>query len=225
MRWLDSIGKIFILAAAAVIILWLLLDKCNPTSGISDKVRKDAIARALDSAGKKWQLREDSLKFQAHGIEERVDSLREAKTISDQKVKIYSDRAAALSTEIIRARTNRDTTILMEKCDSLAHVVQRLNFSLVHHKWIIDSLIITQDNLVSANEKRAEESAKFIRAMDDSITAISAMFDDLDSRHTKALKKLGRKYTVSLSAGYGIAPSTSFQPFVGITFGRTLIRF
>lgn len=93
MKWLDSIGKLFILAAAIVVILWLLLDKiqCNRINGISEKVHKDAIVRALDSAHADWQTKEDSLIATSERVEDKVDSLKEAKRKIDGKLRVYME--------------------------------------------------------------------------------------------------------------------------------------
>jgi hypothetical protein len=227
MKWLDSIGKLFILAAAAVIILWLLLDRvhCNGTKGISEKQHKDAIMKALDSAHQEWQSTEDSLITSSEKIEDKVDSLKEAKRKSDSKLRVYMDKTAELAAEVIRARIAGDTTIFMDKCDSLAHLVEGLNFSIAGYTWTIDSLTAAQDELVKTNKTRAEESAKLIKRLRDSALTLSLLFDDVHSKYQRALKKASKKYSISASAGYGIAPQTNFMPFVGITFSRTLIRF
>lgn len=227
MKWLDNIGKLFILVAAIVITLWLLLDnfQCNKINGISEKQHKDAVIRALDSAHAGWKSREDSLIAFSEKAKDKVDSLKKAKRKTDSKLRVYMDKAAELAAEVIRARLAGDTTIFMDKCDSLAGIVHGLNFSIAGYRWTIDSLVTAQDDLAKTNKTRAEESAKLIKQLRDSTQVLSLLYDDVHSEYRRELKKSGKKYSISASAGYGIAPQTNFLPFVGITFSRTLIRF
>lgn len=226
---LNNVGKLSIIALAGVIIIWLLLDKvqCNSPSPLGEE--KQAVVRALDSAEQVWFAKEDSLKLLAATESQRLDSLRRQKTTADKDLKVYMDRSSFLAKEIIRMRRQEipmeDNSVMVEKCDSLANAVEGLNYRISYYKWVVDSMGNQQDVLVNIERDRVEEAIEFNRLMKHSFDSVSMMYDHLNGLYKKAVKKLDKKYTLSLSVGYGVGTRAEPQPFVGVTFGRTLIRF
>jgi hypothetical protein len=227
MRILDGVGKLFILVAAIVIVVWLLLDDnyCNRPTPISGKPLKDAIIKALDSAEQGWKRREDSLKQVTQLINRKVDSFQILKSQADSRLKITSDRSAGLAAEVKRLRAAGQDDDALKQCDSLAEAVTGLRFDLVQQRWITDSLLQAKNNIIAITEDRVGEAIEFNRRMRGSLDSVSTLYDDLDRRYIKAARKAIKKYTLSLSLGYGIGTKAEPQPFVGVTIGRTLIRF
>lgn len=228
MKILNNVGKLFIVALAAVIIIWLLLNKLQCNSPASLGGEKEAVIKALDSAERVWFAKEDSLKTLAAAGSQKLDSLRRQKTTADKDLKIYMNRSSFLAREIIRIRKEgptEDNSVMVEKCDSLAHAVEGLNYRIGHYRWIVDSMTNQQDVLVNIERERVDEAIEFNRQMRQSIDSVSLLYDHLNGLHKKAVKKLDKKYTLSLSVGYGVGTRAEPQPFVGVTFGRTLIRF
>jgi len=227
MKRLEGIGKLFILATAIIIVLWLLLDdtRCNRTSSLSEKPMKDAIIKALDSAQQRWKETEDSLKQTTYLIVKKADSLKVLKYQVDNRLKVYIDRSAELAAEVIRARLAGNNIEALDKCDSLSDIVTRLKFSLAYQKRVTDSLLQAKDQLVQVGENRLATALSFNSKMRKSLDSISILYDDLDRQYVKVAKKISKKYALSLSVGYGVGTKAEPQPFVGITFGRTLIRF
>jgi competence protein ComGC len=229
MKALNSVGKLFIVALAVVIVLWLLLRDIQCNSPSVGKEGKDRVVKALDSAEKIWLLKEDSLKRLASAGSIKLDSLRRQKTEADKDLKVYIDRSSALAREIIRMRRGggpvEDNSVMIEKCDSLANAVEGLNYKIGYYKWVVDSMTNQQDVLVNIERARVEEAIEFNRIMRQGFDSVSNLYDHLDGLYKKAKKKLDKKYTLSLSVGYGVGTRAEPQPFVGVTFGRTLIRF
>lgn len=226
MKSLEGVGKLFILVAAIAVVLWLLLDsRCNRPTPISEKPLKDAIVRALDSAEQDWKRKEDSLKQIVNTTARRADSLKALKSQADNQVRISADRSAALAAEVKRLRQEGNNDQALEKCDSLASVVAALHLSLSYQRSVTDSLVQAKDQLIALGEQRVEEAIEFNGRMRRSLDSVSILYDDLDKRYVKTVRKANKKYTLAISAGYGVGTRAEPQPFVGITFGRTLIRF
>lgn len=227
MKWPSGIGKSIMLAAAVIIIIWLLLDKihCNKASPISEKVQKDAIVRAVDSAQVHWQRREDSLKQATYFINRKIDSLWIVKARSDSRLQVYIDKSAELAAEVIRARIAGNNSEALEKCDSLADLNTGLRLSFGYQRWITDSLLQVNKELQSMTDSRLQAALDFNHQMRQGMDSVSTLYDNLYKRYERSARKLSKHYTLSLSIGYGVGTRAEPQPFVGITFGRTLIRF
>ena len=227
MRQRDDVSKLFIVTAAIILVVVLLMRDyyCNGHPPISEKSIKDAVIKALDSAQKRWQHKEDSLSYLATRIQREADSLQWLKIQADSHLQVSANRASQLAAEVQRLRSQGRDSAALENCDTLALVVVDLERRLAEQWQVTDSLLQTKDRQIAIADERLEGALAINQKMRQAVDSVSMLYNDLDKRYMKVARKADKKYTLSLSVGYGAGIQGGLQPIVGITISRTLIRF
>lgn len=220
----KSLTATFVTLALLVLAIWLLLDKCTPTHkdvvpvSINLKRVTDSMEKAFaekhkaDVASTTRLIRErDSLQIQLKNVSKALNQ--------------SSRTAVRLATEIELAKKEKDTSSYVSNCDSLSSEVVNQAVVIQQQEWYLAEVVKYNDSIIAEKDRQYNYLQSIHKVTLNSFDFVSEQNLLLAKKVNTLQKKDGRKYSLAISAGYGVGLIGGPQPFVGITISRPIFKF
>lgn len=220
----KSLTATFVTLALLVLAIWLLLDKCTPT-------RKDVvpvsvnIKHVMDSLEKDFAARHEADVVSTTRLIRERDSLQIQLNTISKALNKSSKTAVRLATEIELAKKEKDTSSYVSNCDSLSNEVVNQAGVIQQMEWYLAEVVKYNDSILSEKDKQYNDLQSLHSTTLNSFDFVSEQNLLLAKKVNQLQKKDGRKYSLAISAGYGVGLIGGPQPFVGITISRPIFKF
>ena len=128
-------------------------------------------------------------------------------------------------TEIELAKKEKDTSSYVSNCDSLSNEVVNQAGVIQQMEWYLGEVVKYNDSILTEKDKQYNDLQTLHSTTLNSFDFVSEQNLLLGKKVNQLQRKEGRKYSLAISAGYGIGLIGGPQPFVGITISRPIFKF
>lgn len=220
----KSLTATFITLAILVLAIWLLLDKCTPTHKDVVPVSVN-IKHVMDSLEKAFSEKHKSDVASTTRLIRERDSLQIQLNNVSKALNQSSRTAVRLATEIELAKKEKDTGSYVSNCDSLSSEVVNQAGVIQQQEWYLAEVTKFNDSILTEKDRQYKELESLHKVTLNSFDFVSEQNLLLGKKVNQLQRKDGRKYSLAISAGYGVGIIGGPQPFVGITISRPIFKF
>lgn len=215
--WRTASG--YLLAAVFCLALILAIKKCNE---YKHQPPEKIVTEKVDTTEKNFKVKEDSLNREVSAAKSKADSVNKKKDIVEGQLRTAKEQVLNLSQLYRDAKERKDTTQMLQTCDSLAEVNLILIGALQSYDEYTDTLTKIYNHEIDALEKKLVAKGQEYFELRKAYNEAVAINQNLLNKQDKEKRK---RWNLSASFGGGFGNNLKRTPFVGITIGYTIKRF
>lgn len=223
---LKNINPIFWVTIIALLVVVLLTKnwQCKPKDHSNNLQLIQEQSRIRDSARRsnehqQHMYRQDSARWQ-----KEKDTFKVKLATTYNLLTVSQRKSAGLSATVKISKANNDTSNYIHACDSLADENANLNYLINEYIVYSDTVSRANDSLLKVTQVRSKQIDALNGLLNEHAQTATDKYNSLYKSYEKVSKKVAKKWTVGLGAGYGIGVNGRLQPVIGVTLSRTLLK-
>ena len=213
----------FIMLAMALIIAVLFLQKCEP-----DYVKAEPVApteiKKVETATAKHDRKDDSLKAEIARAKKSVDSANTVIKHLKAAMKYTLARAAEDAAFIELARTNKDTTSYIDRCNSLAEKVVQLQVDNDQKDKAQQTAADFYESVIDDQQEQISEKDSLLAVINKAFKTVAKSEIAKTNEANRWRKKNGKRITFGPSVTYGIDTKGRTGVVVGLSATYQLFK-